>query len=99
MIKPTVGRVVLFTPHKSDDIARHGGGKLAAVIAHVWTKDCVNLAVFDSNGVSHSRTSVPLIQDDEQWPDGFYCEWMPYQKGQAKKTEELEEQLKDRADT
>jgi hypothetical protein len=46
----------------------------------------VNLAVFDSNGVSHSRTSVQLVQAGEDKPEhGYFCEWMPYQVGQAAK--------------
>jgi hypothetical protein len=46
----------------------------------------VNLTVFDSNGVSHSRTSVPLVHAGEPKPEhGYFCEWMPYQIGQAAK--------------
>jgi hypothetical protein len=41
---------------------------------------------FDSNGVSHSRTSVPLVQAGEDKSKyGYFCEWMPYQVGQAAK--------------
>ena len=48
----------------------------------------MNLSVIDANGVPHSRTSVELIQDACPAPGGAsYCEWMPYQKGQAAKTE------------
>ena len=93
MIKPTVGRVVLFTPAKSDPMATIDGQPCAAIIAGVFSDTCVNLAVFDANGANHSRTSVPLIQDDNPKPDGYYAEWMPYQKGQAAKTEELEKKL------
>jgi hypothetical protein len=82
MIKPTVGRVVLYTPQKTEPFAYEPGKKLAAIICHVWDDRCVNLAVFDSNGSANNRTSVPLIQDMEPKPDGgFYCEWMEYQKG------------------
>lgn len=96
MIKPTVGRVVLYTPSKgsTDAVIAHGSGKLAAIVTNVWSDTCVNLVVFDGNGVPHSRTSVLLLQDDNPVPEGgFYCEWMPYQKGQAAKTEELEKKL------
>jgi hypothetical protein len=35
----------------------------------------VNLSVFDSNGKSHSRTSVPLVQEGEAKPEhGYFCE-------------------------
>lgn len=85
MIKPTVGRVVLFHPSYIDaEVAAHCGidGKVthAAMITHVYSDTCVNLAVFDSNGVPYSRTSVQLIQDDEQPSGASYAEWMPYQK-------------------
>ena len=84
-ILPTVGRVVWFTPSKlsGDGFFAHIYGRkpLAAIVAHV-----VNLAVFDSNGVSHSRTSVRLVQAGEDKPEhGYFCEWMPYQVGQAAK--------------
>ena len=46
----------------------------------------MNLAVFDSNGTPHSRTSVPLVQEGEdKLEHGYFCEWMPYQVGQAAK--------------
>lgn len=93
MTKPTVGRVLLFTPSANDTITRNGKLPLAAIIACIWSDTCVNLAVFDANGAAHSRTSVPLIQDESPKPDGYFCEWMQYQKGQAAKTEELEMKL------
>jgi hypothetical protein len=58
-ILPIVGRVVWFTPSKltGDDGFTHIDGRkpLAAIVSHVFSDDLVNLAVFDSNGVSHSR--------------------------------------------
>lgn len=89
-IKPTVGRIVWFNPAASDNIARQGFSPLAAIIACVWSDTCVNLAVFDANGNQHSRTSVLLVSDDMPAPTENYAEWMPYQKGQAAKTEALE---------
>jgi hypothetical protein len=90
MISPTVGRVVWFTPSADDTIVRNGTQPLAAIVTCVWSDTCVNLAVFDANGVATNRTSVLLIQDDAARPGGYFCEWMPYQKGQAAKTEALE---------
>jgi hypothetical protein len=89
-ILPTVGRVVWFTPSRlsGDGFFAHIDGRrpLAAIVAHVFSDGLVNLAVFDSNGVSHSRTSVPLVQDGDDKPEhGYFCEWMPYQVGQAAK--------------
>lgn len=90
MIPPTVGRVVWFRPDPRESLVGNDG--LAALIAYVWSDTEVNLAVFDANGSSHSRTSIELIQDPQQLENltGSYCEWMPYQKGQAAKTEALE---------
>lgn len=48
----------------------------------------VNLATFDHNGNPQPKTSVPLLQDDDAKPEGgYFCSWMPYQVGQAKKHE------------
>jgi hypothetical protein len=58
----------------------------------VWSDTCVNLVVFNANGVPYNRTSVLLVQDANPVPGSQYCEWMPYQKGQAAKTEALEAQ-------
>ena len=96
IIKPTVGRVVWFHPSELTGeaaFARHKDGQpYAAIIARVFDFDAlVNLTVFDANGNAHSRTSVPLVQDGASVPgSGYYCEWMPYQKGQAAKTEAAE---------
>lgn len=90
MIVPTVGRIVWYHPQKrgmgvGDPGPDPDGQPLAAMIAHVWSDTCVNLTVSDVNGNTYGRTSVLLVQDDAPVPDQFYCEWMPYQKGQAKK--------------
>ena len=89
-ILTTVGRVVCFTPSRltGDRRFAHIDGlkSLAAIVAHVFKDALVNLAVFDSNGQPHSRTSVPLVQEGEDKPEhGYLCSWMPYQVGQAAK--------------
>lgn len=96
MIKPTVGRVVWFYPknHQPND------QPLAAIVAHVWSDTCVNLAIFDANGcpMSDPPTSVLLVQEGNEIPTGgHYCAWMPYQTGQAKKTEAAEAKLAEAA--
>lgn len=54
----------------------------------------INVGGFDKNGVPFAATSMKLLQDDDVPPEGiWYAEWMPYQKGQAAKTESLEKQL------
>lgn len=98
IIKPTVGRVVWFHPFSSSaeaNFARHQDDQpYAAIIARVWSDQLVNLTVLDANGTPHSRTSVYLVQEGEGIPvGGFYCEWMPYQKGQAAKIEAAEKEL------
>jgi hypothetical protein len=92
MIKPTVGRVVWYTPAKHSPWDGHQ--PLAAIITHVHSDAMVNLTVFNPDGDSHGVCSVDLIQDGQPRSDnGRYCEWMPYQKGQAAKTEQLEQKL------
>lgn len=89
MISPTVGRVVWFY----DEKAASSGDCQAAIVTHVRSDTCVNLAIFDHNGnsVVNPPTSVRLLQDGEERPtECCYCEWMPYQKGQAARTEQLE---------
>ena len=94
MIKPTVGRVVWYHPDRNSAESGFASSETcAAIIAHVWSDTCVNLAVFDANGVAHNRTSVYLLQDGSERPGSSYCEWMPYQKGQAAKTEALEAKI------
>lgn len=94
MIKPTVGRVVWFRPGSNDPLFGETEQPLAAIIAHVQSDNAVNLGVLDTTGNHHSRQSVQLVQDGEDGSTAAgYCEWMPYQKGQATKTEQLEKQL------
>lgn len=99
MIKPSNGRIVWYTPSRpSGDfdsdacIVQHDKLKpLAAMVVHVWGDRMVNLVVFDSNGTATPRTSVELLQDDDGKPEGGrFCSWMPYQLGQAAKTEAAE---------
>src|ERR1700678_816712 len=90
IIKPTVGRVVWFTPARVDtdfDLGAYSP-PFAAHVAYVWSENCVNLMVIGPEGHTLRYTSVTLIQADEPKPTlGRYCEWMPYQVGQAKKHE------------
>jgi hypothetical protein len=89
MIKPTIGRVVWYHPqHKH--IQPH-----AALIAFVHSDTLVNLAVFDENGSHQATIDVPLYQNEpnQERPQYGFCEWMPYQQGQAAKTQELEKKL------
>lgn len=90
IIKPTVGRIVWYYREDTDPGPSTDGQPLAAVVAWVWDDTMVNLHVIDSNGHGYSRASVRLVQEGGLMPNGRYCAWMPYQKGQAAKTEALE---------
>lgn len=97
MITPTPGRVVWYRPDRhaaESGFARPSNHEtpLAAFVTYVHGDRMVNLAVFDVNGVIHQRTNVPLRQDGDPVPLNTYsyCEWMPYQKGQAARTEQAE---------
>jgi hypothetical protein len=93
MIKPTIGRVVI--------IQRGAPGAQAdgwpALVNKVHGDRCINAAGFNEWGTSVGFSSLPLLQDDDVPPPvGPYAEWMPYQKGQAAKTEALQAQLGDK---
>ena len=88
MIEPTVGRVVLYIPGTELDVAQGivniPGQPMAATICYVFGERLVNLSFVDHDGLQFNRTSVSLAQDDDAIEPGM-CEWMEYQKGQAKK--------------
>lgn len=95
MITPTPGRVVWFRPDlqaAEAGFARPFDGQpLAAIVAYVHSDRTVNLCVYDVNGVPHPRARVPLRQSEDPVPgSGSYCEWMPYQMGQAARAEAAE---------
>jgi len=90
MIKPTVGRKVWYRPAVEVDagMVRNGDDPLDATVVAVHSDKMVNLSIFDANGTQHVRNSVELVQDGVQPPSDIgYCEWMPYQIGQAAKSE------------
>jgi hypothetical protein len=102
-IKPTVGRMVWYRPNERDVNA---GGMFAhsgddpqpfhAMVVFVHSDFAVNLVVYDHRGTQFARPSVHLAQDGgpARLQGEAYCEWMPYQKGQAAKAEALEQELK-----
>jgi len=95
VITPTIGRRVwLFVkPGAKPPFAHYedGDGKSQphdAGIAYVWGDRCINISVAGHDGTVHNLTSVPLRQEgDPESAFGWWCEWMPYQVGQAKKHE------------
>ena len=100
-IIPTVGRVVYFTPAAVDDqsiIPDWQSGVCAALVTAVHNENCVNLAVFDVSGNQYARCSVchvSTVSADDDVKKYDTWDWMPYQKGQAAKTEQLEAKLGD----
>jgi len=87
MIKPSVGRIVLYRAAGSDPAA----DPHAALVVGVIDDRTVNLAIFNADGAHYQGTAVPLLQDDDKPPEGVgYAEWMVYQKGQANKAEAAE---------
>ncbi|MCP3709746.1 hypothetical protein M3I54_22645 [Paraburkholderia sp. CNPSo 3274] len=98
MIEPSIGRVVWFRPGKNlRNVQTDLKQPLAAIVCYVHGPRSVNLSVFDALGKHHAFVNVPLLQDDDKAPDGEmpYAEWMPFQKGQAAKTEAAEAKAMD----
>lgn len=90
MIKPTVGRVVYYR-----DVAGHGDVPLCAIVAGVVDDKRVNLTIFSENGLYiGGHEMVTLVQEGDAIPEGPYCEWMPFQKGQAAKVDDLSPRVK-----
>lgn len=84
-IMPTNGRVLWYyapgVPIEAEPEA--------AIVAKVHSDICVNLTVFGHDGTPRPERSVLLVQGE---PDrapitGGWCRWMPYQMGQAARTE------------
>lgn len=100
IILPTLGRVVWFKPGKGSPQVPSTNGYCTAQIIDVLDYETVNLVVVDSAGTRHVLDHIDLVQDEsllceDEHQIGGYAVWMPYQKGQAAKTESLEEALKE----
>ena len=94
MIEPVAGRVVWFWPgHLSSKriVILDPTRPFAATVAFVHHAREITISAIDHAGEAHPFFNVKLVQDDDAAPEGGrYCEWMPYQKGQAARTEQLE---------
>lgn len=100
-ITPTVGRILWYRPHDGwqPGIPHRKGEPLAALVTAVESDNRVNVLVLDANGGQHPMPSVLLVQPGDEAPaKGGYCEWMPFQIGQAEKTAEAERQLAERGE-
>lgn len=94
-MKPTVGRKVWYFPGPGDEMMhRNLSDPLDATIIAVHNDVIINAFIIDASGFSHVRHSVELLDPaDPTIPNNGHCEWMPYQIGQAAKTEELQAKL------
>jgi hypothetical protein len=79
VIVPTIGRQVWFWSH-----ANGSDQAEAATVCFVHSDRCVNLQVIDSNGIARPECSVILRQPEDERPINSFCEWMPFQVGQAR---------------
>lgn len=89
-IPPSIGRKVWFHPNGAGTmngahLNNFGVQPMDATVVYVWGDRMVNLQVIDHFGVPHGVSSVTLRQPGEPVPAGYYCEWMPFQVGQARK--------------
>lgn len=83
-IPPSVGRVLLYYPPGITPPAQPH----PAIVSHVHSDTCVNVAIFDGNGRPYMTppTSVLLVQPGQEPPaGGHYCVWMEFQVAQARK--------------
>lgn len=82
---PTVGRIVYYKSLGSPK-GEFASVDRAAIITQVQNENNIGLCVLNPNGM-YFNESVSKGSDPGQW------DWMPYQKGQASKTEEIEAEL------
>lgn len=81
---PTIGRVVYF--YRGGDPKEY-----AAIVADVTGEYTVNLGVFDHSGREGGVFGVRHV--DEKGGATYWWDWMPFQKGQAAKTEAVQAEL------
>lgn len=86
-MKPTVGRIVHFHYQAGNEVIQ-----LPALVSGVSDAGLPTLHVFSYLEDKKTRVIFNVAQGDKpgQW------DWMPYQKGQAAKTEELEKKIQEK---
>lgn len=93
MIEPTVARAIWYYPPVAGG-RDPNGEPLAATIAKVIDDRHINIGALLGDGTHFAAQNVILVQDGDCFDaDQAYACWMPYQKGQAAKAEQLEQQL------
>jgi hypothetical protein len=84
-MKPTVGRIVYYKSYGTPN-GEYKPEDRAAIVTGVVDDETIHLCVLNPTGMFFNLNV-------KQGPEGGQWDWMPYQKGQAKKTEELEAKL------
>ena len=89
MISPTNGRIVWIHDRKYDQ-------PLAAIVTWVHSDTLINVCAHLPDGRPRPMENVSLVQDTADSDLNAiqpFAVWMPYQRGQAAKTEALEKQI------
>ena len=94
MIKPTVGRVIWWFEH--DNVTDLIVGPMVALIADVYPSGRVTLVGWDLDGKPRiGLKHVRIVENGDATDEDVWAQWMPYQQGQAAKTEQLEAKLQE----
>ena len=72
MIKPSIGRVVLYNDGQSDQ-------RVPASVCYVHDDQTINIGGFRKDGTYYKAQGVHLCGFDEKCEEGM-AEWMEYQK-------------------
>ena len=81
VIQPTIGRQVWLW---LDQKHREHGQPFAATVVHVNSLRDINVHALDGSGQPAAYMGITLVQPGDKLPlTGAFCEWMPYQIGQA----------------
>lgn len=93
MIKPTVGRTILYNPSPKDNLETLADEKgkrkdepIMGFILAVHNDTRINLLVISAYGQTRFLSRVELWQGEGERPNARthgYAEWMPYQKAVA----------------
>ena len=70
MTRPTVGDTVFYWPKPAERSFFHQQ-PFAAVVAHVWGENCVNVAVLSDMGRQFTRESVRIFDNPEDGECGY----------------------------
>lgn len=90
VIAPSPGRILWYYAPAGDSLGCPDE-PLPAIVTKVHNERLVNVSVFSPDGAGvFGRSEVALVQDGDAKPEGRYVAWMPYQQGQAAKTQAVE---------